>query len=223
MTIMTETMTWKTVLSEEKKKPYFQTILNFLKTERAKGKTIYPAQPDVFNSLKYEFEKVKVVILGQDPYHGPNQAHGLSFSVQSGVAIPPSLQNIFKELHNDCGITTPSTGCLEGWAQQGVLLLNASLTVEAGRPQSHAKIGWQEFTDTVVKSLNRHPQGIVFLLWGAYAQRKSELINNLNHHILKAPHPSPLSASRGFFGCRHFSQANQLLRNMGREEINWNL
>src|SRR3990167_310246 len=222
MTTMTETITWQTVLGEEKEKPYFKAILDFVKKEREAGKTIYPAQKDIFNALKYTpFEAVKVVILGQDPYHGPNQAHGLSFSVKPGVAFPPSLQNIFTELQNDLGIPKPSSGCLEKWAKQGVLLLNAALTVEAGKPQSHANIGWHRFTDAVITSLNQHPEGIVFLLWGSYAQQKSQLIANLRHKILKAPHPSPLSANRGFFGCRHFSKTNELLRQLGRPEIDW--
>lgn len=224
MTLMTEALTWKTLLGDEKQKPYFQAILNFLKTERAAGKIIYPAQEDIFNALKFTpYENVKVVILGQDPYHGPNQAHGLSFSVRPGVPPPPSLLNIFKELQSDLGIPKPSHGCLEKWAQQGVLLLNAVLTVEADKPQSHAHIGWQQFTDKIIASLNEHPEGIVFLLWGSHAQQKTQLISNLRHKILKAPHPSPLSASRGFLGCKHFSQANQLLTQMGREPIDWQL
>lgn len=224
MTTMTETITWQTVLGDEKEKPYFQSILDFVKKERKAGKIIYPPQKDIFNSLKLTpYEAVKVVILGQDPYHGPNQAHGLAFSVRPGVPAPPSLQNIFKELHADLGIPIPSNGCLEKWAQQGVLLLNAALTVEAGKPQSHANIGWHRFTDTIIEKLNNHPKGIVFLLWGSYAQQKAQLITNLRHRILKAPHPSPLSANRGFFGCRHFSKANKLLQEMGRNKIDWSL
>ena len=224
MNTMTETTTWKMILGDEKQKPYFQAILNFIQTERTAGKTIYPAQADIFNALKYtSFENVKVVILGQDPYHGPGQAHGLAFSVKPGVPPPPSLQNIFKELQTDLGIPKPTHGCLEKWATQGVLLLNTILTVEADKPQSHAHIGWQRFTDTIISSLNNHPQGIVFLLWGAYAQQKIQLITNLRHRILKAPHPSPFSANRGFLGCKHFSQTNQLLTQMGREPIDWHL
>jgi len=219
-----ETLTWKTLLSDEKQKSYFQAILNFIHTERTAGKIIYPAQADIFNAIKFTpYENVKVVILGQDPYHGENQAHGLSFSVRKGVPLPPSLQNIFKELKNDLDIPNPHYGCLEHWAQQGVLLLNTVLTVEANKPQSHAHIGWQRFTDHVIASLNDHPQGIVFLLWGSYAQQKAQLITNMRHRILKAPHPSPLSAHRGFMGCRHFSQTNQLLQQMGREPIDWRI
>ena len=221
---MTEAITWRMVLGDEKQKSYFQDILDYVKNERKLGKVIYPPQKDIFNSLKLTaYESVKVVILGQDPYHGPNQAHGLSFSVRPGIPAPPSLQNIFKELHNDVGFSIPSHGCLEQWAKRGVLLLNAVLTVEAGKPKSHANIAWHQFTDQVIIILNNHPKGIVFLLWGSYAKQKAELITNLRHWILKAPHPSPLSAKRGFFGCRHFSRANALLREIGRQEIDWSL
>lgn len=224
MITMIETITWQTILGDEKQKPYFQDILDYVKNERKSGKIIYPPQKNIFNSLKLtHYESVKVVILGQDPYHGPNQAHGLSFSVRPGIPAPPSLQNIFKELHNDLGLSIPSYGCLEKWAKQGVLLLNATLTVEAGKPQSHVNIGWHRFTDQVITSLNDHAKGIIFLLWGSYAQQKAQLITNLRHRILKASHPSPLSAKQGFFGCRHFSKANTLLREMGRQEIDWSL
>lgn len=220
----TQTMTWQSVLGEEKQKPYFQTILNHVKSERVKGKKIYPPQQDIFNALKFTpYEAVKVVIIGQDPYHNPNQAHGLSFSVRKGIPAPPSLQNIFKEISDDLNIPAPNHGCLEGWAKQGVLLLNAVLTVEENKPQSHAKIGWQQFTDKVIHSLNDHPESIVFLLWGSYAQQKEALINTDKHYVLKAPHPSPLSAHRGFLGCKHFSKANELLEKMGRPPINWDL
>lgn len=215
---------WQSLLAGEKEQPYFKKILQFLEKEKADGKIVYPPQKDIFNSIKLTpFSEVKVVIIGQDPYHGANQAHGLAFSVQPGIAVPPSLQNIFLELKNDLGCTTPKNGCLEAWAKQGVLLLNTVLTVEAGKPQSHAKIGWEQFTNKVIESLNEHPQGIVFLLWGSPAQQKSQIINPFKHRILTAPHPSPLSAHRGFLGCKHFSKANVLLKEMGRAEINWQL
>lgn len=216
--------TWESALAGEKEQPYFQTILNFVKQERQSGKTIYPPQSDIFNALKYTpFDQVKVVIIGQDPYHGPNQAHGLCFSVRPGVAIPPSLQNILKELHDDLGIPMPSHGCLEKWAKQGVLLLNAVLTVEAGKPQSHANMGWEKFTDKVIQVLNEQRDGLIFILWGSPAQRKGAIIDPTRHYILKAPHPSPLSAHRGFLGCRHFSKTNELLKKMGKTPIDWNL
>lgn len=222
---MIKTITWQTVLADEKQKSYFQNVLNYVKNERESGKIIYPPQKDIFNSLKLTpYESVKVVILGQDPYHGPNQAHGLSFSVPPGISIPPSLKNIFKELYNDLGLSIPSHGCLEKWAKQGILLLNATLTVEAGKPQSHANIDWHRFTDQVIAILNdHHPKGIIFLLWGSSAQQKAELITSFRHRILKAAHPSPLSAKRGFFGCRHFSKTNILLQEIGRQEIDWSL
>lgn len=217
-------MDWHSLLGDEKEQPYFQKIMATLQQQRSQGKTIYPAQKDIFNALRLTpFADVKVVIIGQDPYHGPRQAHGLSFSVLPGVVPPPSLQNIFLELKNDLNLQIPKQGCLEKWAKQGVLLLNATLTVEAGNPQSHAKLGWQTFTDKVISSLNNHEKGIVFLLWGASAQQKSPLITNPQHFILCAPHPSPLSAHRGFLGCKHFSKANELLRKAGREIIDWQI
>lgn len=222
--LATTEKTWSDLLGTEKEKPYFQQIMDFVRKERQSGKRIYPAHSDIFNALKFTpFENVKVVIIGQDPYHGAGQAHGLSFSVLKGVPKPPSLQNIFQELHNDLHIPIPKEGSLEGWAKQGVLLLNASLTVEEGKPQSHSHIGWYQFTDTIIRSLNEHPQGIVYLLWGSYAQRKAELIDQQKHRILTAPHPSPLSAHRGFLGCKHFSKANELLKQLGREPIDWAL
>ena len=169
------------------------------------------------------FLDVKVVILGQDPYHNPNQAHGLSFSVRHGVQPPPSLQNIFKELRDDCGIAIPNHGCLEKWAKQGVLLLNSVLTVEKNKPQSHAKIGWQQLTDAIIERLNQHPRRIVFLLWGSYAQQKRALIDTKKHVILATTHPSPFSAHRGFLGCKHFSKANSLLKEADRTPIDWKL
>lgn len=220
---MTNQTTWKDVLKDEKRQPYFQNILNYLK-QCTQKEIIYPPTSKIFNALKLTpFEKVKVVILGQDPYHGPKQAHGLSFSVQPGIKRPPSLENIFKELKNDLGIEPPTHGCLNDWAKKGVLLLNASLTVKAGLPQSHAHIGWHKFTDKIIQTLNQHPQGIVFLLWGSSAQRKAPLINKNKHKILMTTHPSPLSAHRGFLGCKHFSKANELLKQMHREPIDWEI
>ncbi|QHG92574.1 uracil-DNA glycosylase [Coxiella endosymbiont of Amblyomma sculptum] len=217
-------ITWKDVLGEEKKKPYFQTILNFINKERKSGRIIYPPQKEIFNALKLTpYESVKSVILGQDPYYKSNQAHGLAFSVRSGIALPPSLRNIFKELCEDLRTSVPLQGNLEKWATQGVLLLNAALTVEEGKPQSHAHIGWHRFTDCIISSLDKHPKGIVFILWGTYAQQKANLITNPHHRILKAPHPSPFSANLGFFGCRHFSKANTFLRETNRWEIDWSL
>ncbi|HLB56953.1 MAG TPA: uracil-DNA glycosylase [Coxiellaceae bacterium] len=215
---------WKTLLAPEKEKDYFKKIISFLKTERACGKIIYPAQENIFNAIKTtEFSDIKVVIIGQDPYHNPKQAHGLSFSVPIGIAPPPSLINIFKELKNDCNIEIPKNGCLEKWANQGVLLLNSVLTVEENKPQSHANIGWQQFTDTIIQKLNHHPEKIVYLLWGSHAQKKAELIDTKKHSILIAPHPSPLSAHRGFLGCKHFSKTNEILKKAGRITVDWKL
>lgn len=215
---------WKEVLQEEFNKPYFEQIVFFLKQEKQSGKTIYPPGPLIFNAFeKIPFDKVKVVILGQDPYHGAGQAHGLCFSVPDGVTPPPSLINIFKELNADTGTPVPASGNLEKWAKQGVLLLNAMLTVRANSPASHSKIGWENFTDTVIRLLSDKKQGIVFILWGRFAQDKQELIDETKHHILKAAHPSPFSANNGFFGCRHFSKANELLKEEGLEPIDWRL
>ncbi|WKZ57777.1 MAG: uracil-DNA glycosylase [Bdellovibrionota bacterium] len=213
---------WKDVLQGERHAQYFKSIMDFIEKERAAGKVIYPKNSEIFNALQLTpFDAVKVVIIGQDPYHGPNQAHGLCFSVKAGVAPPPSLQNIFKELQSDLGVQPPPHGCLEHWARQGVLLLNTSLSVEAGKPQSHAGIGWEHFTDKVIRELNQHRKGVVFLLWGSHAQKKGQLIDRSKHHVLEAPHPSPLSANRGFFGCKHFSKTNQLLTQQGLTPINW--
>lgn len=215
---------WKEVLADEFKKPYFRQITEHLKTEKAQGKTIYPPGPLIFNAFKHTpVDKVKVVILGQDPYHGPNQAMGLSFSVPVGVPPPPSLVNIFKELHDDVGVPVPKNGDLTPWADQGVLLLNASLTVRAGEPMSHSKIGWHLFTDCVIRTISERKQHVVFLLWGRFAQQKSELIAARKHHLLKAAHPSPLSASNGFFGCRHFSKTNTYLMKQGIDPVDWAL
>ncbi len=217
-------LNWDALLAPEKEKKYFHDILLFLDQERACGKTIYPEKSHIFNAIQSTpFLDVKVVIIGQDPYHNPGQAHGLSFSVPTGVKPPPSLVNIFKELKSDCGIDKPTHGCLESWAQQGVLLLNAVLTVEENKPQSHANIGWQQFTDHIIQSLNQHPNTIVYLLWGSHAQKKAALIDTKKHIILTAPHPSPLSAHRGFLGCSHFSKANEALVHAGRKPIDWRL
>src|SRR5215216_505853 len=203
---------WKKVLKDEFNKPYFENIVHHLKTERSQGKIIYPPGSLIFNAFNHTpFDKVKVVILGQDPYHGPGQAHGLCFSVQDGVPPPPSLVNIFKELNADIGVRIPGSGNLTKWADQGVFLLNASLTVRAGDPMSHAKIGWAEFTDAVIKIISSQKRNVVFLLWGKFAQDKQGLIDETKHHVLKAAHPSPFSADKGFFGCRHFSKANNFL------------
>ncbi len=215
---------WKEVLHSEFSKSYFQEIAAFLKIEKAQGKTIYPPGPLIFNAFNTTaFDKVKVVLLGQDPYHGPGQAHGLCFSVLNGIALPPSLQNIYKELHDDVGIPIPKTGNLTRWAEQGVFLLNASLTVRAGDPLSHSKIGWTTFTDAVIKIISSQKRDVVFLLWGRFAQEKQLLIDETKHHVLKAAHPSPFSVDKGFFGCRHFSKTNNFLMKDGLDPIDWNL
>ena len=216
---------WKALLNSEFSKPYFQQLTTFLKTEKALHKTIYPSGKLIFNAFNATpFDKVSVVIIGQDPYHGPNQAHGLSFSVQTGIKPPPSLKNIFKEMEKDIGIQMPEQyGNLTKWAEQGVLLLNAALTVRAGEPFSHAKYGWAEFTDTVIKKISDKKQGIIFLLWGKFAQEKQSLIDPNKHHILIAAHPSPFSAEKGFFGCKHFSKTNELLMKAGKAPIDWKL
>ena len=214
--------TWKEVLATERQEDYFKQITHFIERERAAGKTIYPANNEVFNALSLTpLSDVRVVILGQDPYHGAGQAHGLAFSVKPGIAFPPSLQNIFKELKSDLGIEAPKHGCLSDWAAQGVLLLNASLTVENGKPLSHSQVGWERFTDTVIRKVNENRSDIIFMLWGSFAQKKAVLIDSQKHHILTAPHPSPLSAHRGFMGCRHFSKANQILEIQGQRAIDW--
>jgi uracil-DNA glycosylase len=215
---------WKKILDDEFNKPYFKQIVLHLKTEKAQGKVIYPPGPYIFNAFNTTpFDKIKVVILGQDPYHGPGQAHGLCFSVQNGVPPPPSLLNIFKELHEDIGVPIPDHGNLTKWADNGVFLLNASLTVRAGDPMSHAKIGWATFTDTVIRKISDKKENIVFMLWGKFAQEKRVLIDDKKHLILRSVHPSPLSASGGFFGCRHFSKANEYLMNKGVDPVDWSL
>jgi len=215
---------WKEVLQDEFSKSYFQEIVAFLKIEKVQGKIIYPPGSLIFNAFNTTpFDKVKVVLLGQDPYHGPGQAHGLCFSVQNGIALPPSLINIYKELHDDVGIPIPKTGDLTHWAEQGVFLLNASLTVRTGDPMSHSKIGWSTFTDAVIKIISAQKRNVVFLLWGRFAQDKQSLIDETKHHVLKAAHPSPFSADKGFFGCRHFSKTNNFLVRDGLDPIDWSL
>lgn len=212
---------WDEILKDEWEKPYYKNLRGFLKQEYSTH-TIYPNMNDIFNALKYtSFKDTKVVIIGQDPYHGIGQAHGLCFSVQKGVAFPPSLRNIFKELQSDVGKPIPQHGELTDWANQGVLLLNAVLTVREANPTSHAKMGWETFTDRVIAELNKKETPVVFLLWGAYAQKKAEIITNPIHKKLMSVHPSPLSASRGFFGCKHFSKTNEILKNNSLSPINW--
>jgi uracil-DNA glycosylase len=215
---------WKEVLKDEFNKPYFQQIPAHIKTEKSQGKIIYPPGSLIFNAFNTTpFNKVKVVILGQDPYHGNGQAHGLCFSVQNGVPPPPSLLNIFKELQDDIGVPVPNNGNLTHWAEQGVFLLNASLSVRAGEPMSHSKIGWAEFTDTVIKKISELKEHVVFILWGKFAQEKRVLIDETKHCILRSVHPSPLSAYGGFFGCKHFSKTNEYLIKNGIDPIDWSL
>ena len=213
---------WKEHLSQEFEKPYFSNLIEFVKTEYSSTK-VYPPGKFIFNAFeKCTFDNTKIVILGQDPYHGYNQANGLSFSVNDGVAIPPSLQNIFKEIKEDLAIAMPRTGNLERWAEQGVLLLNSTLTVRAGEAGSHQKKGWETFTDAVIKCISEQRQDVVFMLWGKYAQDKGAVINASKHLILKAKHPSPMAANYGgWFGTKHFSQANDYLISKGLEPINW--
>ena len=213
---------WKRVLAPEFEKPYFQNLVQQLHAEKRAGRTIYPPGPLIFNAFALTpFDKVKVVILGQDPYHGPGQAEGLSFSVPHGVPLPPSLVNIYKEIETDLGVDLRGKdGSLRGWAQQGVFLLNAALTVRAGQPTSHSRIGWTEFTDAVIRTLSEQRQGLVFLLWGNFARSKRALIDTSRHTVLEAPHPSPL-ARGAFFGCRHFSKTNPILQSEGLSPIDW--
>jgi uracil-DNA glycosylase len=212
---------WKIALQEEFNKPYFSTLKNFLLEER-KTHTVYPPGKLIFSAFNHTpWDSVKVVILGQDPYHGKGQANGLCFSVTDGISMPPSLVNIFKEIQNDLGYPLPKSGNLERWADQGVLLLNAMLTVRANEAGSHQGRGWEQFTDSVIQHVSREKEGIVFLLWGKYAQAKEQLIDGTKHHILKAAHPSPFSAYNGFFGCKHFSKANDFLVSEGKQAIDW--
>jgi uracil-DNA glycosylase len=219
---MNDSENWKDILSGEKQEPYFKELLGFVEEQRGLGKRIYPQNKEVFSAFQTTpLSQVKVVIIGQDPYHGPGQAHGLAFSVKPGVPIPPSLQNIYKELKSDLDIEIPKSGFLNSWAEQGVLLLNAVLTVEDSRAGAHANKGWEKFTDKVIYELANKRENLVFMLWGSYAQKKAEAVNPEKHLVLKAPHPSPLSAHRGFLGCKHFSQANSYLATKGIEPIDW--
>ncbi|MCB9351196.1 MAG: uracil-DNA glycosylase [Lewinellaceae bacterium] len=214
---------WKNVLKTEFEQPYFQSLATFLRKEKENNKTVYPPGSLIFNAFNTTpFDKVKVVILGQDPYHNPGEAMGLSFSVPRGVRTPPSLQNIYKELKEDLGVPIPNHGDLTHWAEQGVFLLNAMLTVERNKPRSHQKIGWQTFTDTVIRRLSDQRQGLVFMLWGGFARQKKQLIDNTKHLVLEAAHPSPL-AGGAFFGSRHFSRANEYLKQQGKEPVDWRL
>jgi uracil-DNA glycosylase len=216
-------LTWQELIRQQQQLPYFMETLSTISNERASGEIIYPPDDEVFSAFSStELDDVKVVILGQDPYHGPGQAHGLSFSVKPGVKVPPSLANMYKELAQDIdGFTIPKHGYLQRWAKQGVLLLNTVLTVREGQAHSHKALGWEQFTDVVIDTLNLQREGIVFLLWGAHAQKKAKNIDVNRHHVLHAPHPSPLSAHRGFFGCGHFSKTNELLKRQGQKPIDW--
>ena len=214
---------WKNILAEEFSKPYFLEIKSFLQTEIKAGKIIYPPGPLMFNAFNLTpFDQVKVVIIGQDPYHGPGQAMGLSFSVPKGIKVPPSLKNIYKELHDDVGIEIPDHGDLTPWARQGVFLLNAILTVEHKSPGSHKRIGWQKFTDAVIQKLSDEKEGLVFLLWGRFARSKVEIIDELQHYVLESAHPSPL-AGDAFMGNHHFSKTNELLLRQGEEAVDWQI
>ncbi len=214
---------WQEYLQDEFRKPYYKALRDFIKKEY-ETEVIYPKAEDIYNALHYtDFKSVKVVLLGQDPYHGPNQAHGLSFSVQPGVALPPSLRNIFKELNDDLGIAIPNNGYLKSWADQGVLLLNTVLTVRQGEAHSHKGKGWEQLTDKIIETLNEKSEPVVFLLWGKPAQSKIHLINQKKHHIITSVHPSPLSARRGFFGSKPFSKTNEFLRLNGLKEIDWTI
>ncbi|MBZ5856056.1 uracil-DNA glycosylase [Flavihumibacter profundi] len=215
---------WKAILKNEFTRDSFQQVVTHIKTEKMSGKIIYPPGSLIFNAFnKTPFDKIKVVILGQDPYHNPGQAHGLSFSVPEGVNPPPSLINIYKEIASDIGVNMPRQGNLEKWAERGVLLLNAVLTVRANEPASHSKIGWMDFTDAVIKHISDQKEHVVFLLWGKFAQEKQALIDETKHLVLKAAHPSPFSADKGFFGCRHFSRTNEYLVSQGIDPIDWSL
>lgn len=215
---------WLTHLRSEFEQLYMRELLDFLRSEKAAGKIIYPASKDIFNALNTTpLDQVKVVILGQDPYHGQDQAHGLSFSVPKGIKTPPSLKNIYKEINADLGLLIPSHGNLQHWAKQGVLLLNSVLTVEHSLAASHQKKGWEQFTDAIISLVNKESKNVVFLLWGSYAQKKGHVIDGQKHLILEAPHPSPLSAHRGFLGCKHFSKTNHFFKQQNKTIINWSI
>ena len=215
---------WLAALQDEFRQPYMQQLREFLRSEKAAGKVVYPRGGEMFNAFDHTpLDQVRVVILGQDPYHGPGQAHGLCFSVGPGVALPPSLVNIYREIEEELAIKMPAHGCLTSWADQGVLLLNSVLSVERANAASHQGKGWEQFTDRAIEVVNRDCEHVVFMLWGAYAQRKGAIIDEQRHCVLRAPHPSPLSAHRGFFGCGHFRSANEYLRDKGREPIDWRL
>ena len=215
---------WKARIGEYLQRPEMQELSNFLRAQKQAGKHIYPPGPEIFAAFEHTpFDAVRVVILGQDPYHGAGQAHGLCFSVRPGMRVPPSLDNIFKEIQRDLGMARPGHGCLTAWAERGVLLLNSVLTVEEGRAGAHAKRGWEGFTDAAIDALNRGREGLVFLLWGSYAQRKGQLIDTSRHCVLSSVHPSPLSAHRGFIGCGHFSATNRYLESRGQLPIDWSL
>ena len=216
---------WQRIVNRESEQAYFQDLVHAIDTQRLAGVSIYPVEGDVFNAFNYvDLADIKVVILGQDPYHGHGQAHGLAFSVQEGIKVPPSLVNIYKELTTDIeGFNTPKHGCLTHWAKQGILLLNTVLTVQQANAHSHAKLGWETFTENVIKEVNDHNKGCVFILWGAHAHKKGKNINQDKHLVLSGPHPSPLSAYRGFFGCQHFSQANTWLAKHEINQIDWQL
>lgn len=222
--VNSDSVSWKNLLKDEFEARYYQELRQKIKTDRANGAVIFPPDNEVFSALSLTpLDKVRVVILGQDPYHGPGQAHGLCFSVKAGVKPPPSLVNIFKEINQDLGIKAPTHGCLTKWAQQGVLLLNAVLTVQAAKPGAHQNLGWERFTDRIVSLLNERCSNLVFMLWGAYAHKKGAIIDVKRHLVLKAPHPSPFSANSGFFGCKHFSKCNSFLKQNGFTEIDWSL
>lgn len=222
--VLAQAPSWQAALGEQFEQPYMQRLMQFLRTQADQQKVIFPPSENWFHAFETTpLGDVKVVILGQDPYHQPGQAHGLCFSVQPGVKVPPSLVNIYKELYSDLGVEPVSHGYLESWAQQGVLLLNSVLTVEQGAAGSHQGKGWERFTDEVIRVINARCQHVVFMLWGSYAQKKGACIDEGRHLVLKAPHPSPLSSYRGFFGCQHFSQANDYLTQQGRSAINWQL